>query len=128
MTQKELQDGLSGLYDENPAHFAIKQFKDGEDIWIEANRNGILGFCRLLLQSIDKKHLEKTDTYDFPDAFWDDSDIALSVRIEERNKSRQQFKQSFMEQAGCFLAIAAFVVVLIVGVVTSFGWLVKFLN
>src|SRR5687768_3387637 len=105
MTQKELQDGLSRLYDEKHAHFAIKQFKEGGDICIEANRNGILGFCNLLLESIDKEHLEKTDTYDFPDAFWDDSDISISVRIEEGNKSRQQVKQSFIEQAGCFLAI-----------------------
>lgn len=128
MTQKELQDGLRGLYDENPARFAIRQFKEGEDICLEANRNGILGFCNQLLQSIDKNHLEKTDTYDFPDAFWDHSDIALSIRIEEGNKSTQQVKLPFMEQAGCFLAIAAFAVVVIVGIVTSFGWLVKVLN
>lgn len=110
---------LNLVFDQDPLLKKISAVK---------NTNGILGFCNQLLQSIDKNHLEKTDTYDFPDAFWDHSDIALSIRIEEGNKSTQQVKLSFMEQAGCFLAIAAFAVVVIVGIVTSFGWLVKVLN
>jgi hypothetical protein len=128
MTQKEIQENLKRLHDERPVYFSVKQFKDGEDIAIEANRNGILAFCNLLLESIDKEHLQENDTYDFPDSFWDDSDIWMTVRIQEGNKNKQEFKESFITQAGCFLALAVSAVVLIVGVVTSFKWLVNIWN
>ena len=125
MTQKEIQNGLRALHDEKPSYFSLKHFKEGNDITIEANRNGILAFCNLLLQSIDKEHLEKEDTYDFPDSFWDEPDVSISVRIQEGNKNKREAKESFITQAGCFLVIAVSAVVLIVGIVTSFRWLGK---
>jgi hypothetical protein len=126
MTQNEIQNSLRGLHDEKQAYFAIKKINDGEDdIYIDANRNGILVFCNFLLESINKEHLEKENWYDIPDPFWDESDIVLSVKIQEGNKNRQEVKESFFSQAGCFLAIAVSAIVVLVGIVTSFIWLVE---
>ena len=128
MNQKEIQDALIRLRDEKPAHFAIKQFKEGDDISIDANRNGILTFCNLLLNSIDNEHLEKTDTYDFPDSFWDESNLSISIQIQEGNRNKSQIKESLIEQTGCFVIAIASIAVLIVGIVTSFKWLVNVLD
>lgn len=128
MTHKEIQNSLKGLYDEKPANFAIKKCKEGQDIYIDANRNGIIAFCILLLESIDKSRLERDDTYDFPDSFWDESDISLSVQIQEGNKNKQEVKESFLAKTGCILALIVSAVVLIVGIVTSFKWLVDILK
>jgi hypothetical protein len=126
MTQKEIQNGLGGLHDEKQAYFAIKKCDDaGDEVYIDANRNGILVFCNFLLESIDEEHLEKENTYDIPDPFWDESDIVLSVSIHEGNKIRQEVKESFFSRAGCFLAAAVSAIVVLVGIVTSFMWLVK---
>ncbi len=125
MTQEEIQNALKTLRDEQHSYFAIKKIAQSEDLYIEANRNGILGYCNYLLESIDRKHLEKNNTYDIPDSFWDDSDVWLSIKILEGKQNQAQAKESIMARAGCFLAIAVCAVVLIVGTVTSISWLAK---
>src|SRR5690606_9743587 len=123
--QQEIKDALKALHDEHPSYFAVKQITQGEDYFIEANRNGILTYCGLLLNSIDKEHLAKTNTFDIPDSFWDDSDIWLPIKIQEGNSNPSSPKESVITQAGCFLAIAVSVIVFIAGIVTSISWLAR---
>jgi hypothetical protein len=123
MTQQEIQSALRTLHDEKAPYISFTHDQDVH-LSIEANRNGILKFCDHLLASIDKEHLEKRDTYDIPDHLLDDSNISISVRIQEGKKNGEAPKLSFIQKAGGFLAAAAGIIFLIAGVVQSFKWLV----
>jgi hypothetical protein len=141
MDNKETEKAFDLMKDQNTVpYFSIKKTttdtngnSDGEgDIFILANKNGILSFCKMLMASIDQQFLEKDSVYNVPDEFQDDSEVWIThIKVAEGNQHPVEHKKSFGDhvvEKGCLLGLAAIVIVFIVGVVSTFQWLIKILE
>jgi hypothetical protein len=128
MNTKELRNELNQLKTpEVGSYFAMKQYGGGPDeSYIHANRNGIICFTELLLQSIDESNTD--NKYEIPIEFYDDeSDIVIEHIILEENKAKDTVtdknEDSIITQIGCAAACLAIVAIFIVGCITSISWL-----
>lgn len=127
MKQDELKNQLRSLMDDKQSYFNLRKCQEEHEagLYIEANRNGILAFCSLLLSSIEKEKF-----YQIPDEFNEGSDISIDyVQIEEGNKNfDNDGKENIVQQIGCFAASIALALIFIAGLITTFNWLTKLLG
>ena len=141
MDNKETEKAFDLRKDQNTVpYFSIKKTttdKNGNsngdgDIFIHANKNGILSFCKMLMASIDQQFLEKDSVYNVPDEFQDDSEVWIThIKVVEGNQHPVEHKRTFGDhvvEKGCLLGLAVIVIVFIVGVVSTFQWLIKILE
>jgi hypothetical protein len=66
MDTKELHSAIRSqlVADKTPSYFSMTLNEESE-IQIAANRNGILAFCDLLVESVDESRLKKSSIYEF---------------------------------------------------------------
>ena len=113
--------------DETPSYFSLKKSgqQDDPDVHIDANRNGILAFCNLLLQSLERPDRKDEFVSQILESFYADDSDAWITHINVSNGERTPVveKDSVLTQVGCFAALAAIAIVFLVGLVKSVGWI-----
>ena len=126
MKTQEFRDQLNTLkVPGSKGYFAMKQYGGGPDeSFIEANKNGIIGFTEMLLESIDESN--NRDTYSIPVEFYDDeSEVIIDhIRIRENNtKSGVAVNEPLLTKIGCAAACLAVIVVFISGCISIISWI-----
>ena len=125
MDIKEIKGQLNSLKDQNTRmSFALKDHNsDQGEFTILANRNGIIAFAGLLLDSLD-------GTRDFasseiPLEFYDDdSDVVIKhMKIEEVKPKTKVNSESRLTQVLFFITCISVVAIFVVGCATVISWL-----
>jgi len=108
MKTQELRDQLTTLkVPGTRGYFAMKQYGGGPDeSFIEANKNGIIGFTEFLLASIDESN-NNLDTYSIPIEFYDDeSDVVMEyIKLRENKINERVVKDEPLLTKVCCAAI-----------------------
>lgn len=126
MKTQELRDQLNALkVPGSKGYFAMKQYGGGPDeSFIEANKNGIIGFAEFLLKSIDESN--NLDSYSIPIEFYDDeSEVIIDhIKITENNtKVRDDEDAPLLTKIGCAVACLAVIAVFISGCISIISWI-----
>jgi hypothetical protein len=125
MDIKEIKDQLNTLKDQNARmSFALKDRNpDQGELVIFANRNGIIAFTDLLLDSLDGT--SNYSSSEIPLEFYDDeSDVVIKhVKIQGVKPKNKVDSESQLTQILFFGVCISVVAIFVVGCITVISWL-----
>ncbi|MCZ8217388.1 MAG: hypothetical protein O9262_14180 [Cyclobacteriaceae bacterium] len=134
MENNKIQDILKTMKDNGGhSYFSLKKNdqQENHDIFIDANRNGILAFCEILLQSLERSDLKNEFLKDMPDNFQAvDSDVWIThIKVANGNRTPiVESADSFLLKLGCIAGLIAIVAIFLTGLVNSIGWIVELIK
>jgi hypothetical protein len=129
MKKNKIQDILKTMKDnDSPSYFSLRKNGQQEDpdIFIDANRNGILAFCDILLQSLERSDLKNEFLKDMPDNFQAEDSDTWITHIKVANGNRTPIVESgdsSLSKFGCIAGLIAITAIFLVGLVKSLGWI-----
>ncbi len=130
---RNVHDILNQMKDgDMPMYFSLRKNNRAEDpdIFIDANRNGVLSFCKMLLESLEKSDRSNEFIYDIPDDFQrDDSDVWIThIKVDNGKRIPVVETESSLAKFGCVSVLIAVALVFLIGLITTFNWLTELIK